>query len=160
MNKRITLIPAIILGLCTVLFVSQKATAAEMGKEARALAKLDDQWSDAAGTRDAEKVAAFYAPDAMVYPPNDVVAIGREKAKEAWAAMLADPSMKLSWKTSHAEVASSGEMGFTAGTYALSFKDPAGKVVHDTGKYLCVWRKNKAGKWESIHDMWNSDLKP
>jgi hypothetical protein len=96
MNKRITLIPAIILGLCTVLFVSQKVTAAEMGKEAQELAKLDDQWSAAAGTRDAAKVAAYYSDDAMVYPPNDVVAVGREKAQEAWAAMLADPSLKIS----------------------------------------------------------------
>jgi len=38
------------------------------------------------------KVAAYYSEDAMVYPPNDVVAIGRERPKEAWAAMLADPS--------------------------------------------------------------------
>jgi ketosteroid isomerase-like protein len=160
MNKPPLLLKVTLFGLCSVLCLAPKSPAAEMSKEARELAGLDDQWSAAAGARDVEKVASFYAPDAVAYPPNEVAAVGRANARAAWAAMLADPSLKISWKASHAEVAKGGGLGYTAGAYALSVKGPDGKTIHDTGKYLCVWQKGPDGKWQSIHDMWNSDLKP
>jgi len=125
--------------------------------EAKALAKLDDDWSKAAATRDADKVAAFYAEDATAYPPNEPVCVGREAARKVWAAYFAEPTFTISWKTDHAEVASSGEIGFTAGTYQDSFKGPDGKMVHEKGKYLCVWKKGKDGAWKATNDMWNSD---
>lgn len=160
MNKLPRLVKVALFGLCSVLCFAQKSPATEMSKEARELASLDDQWSAVAGARDVEKVASFYAPDAVVYPPNEVAAVGYANAKAAWAAMLADPSLKLSWKTNRAEVSKGGELGYTAGTYALSVNGPDGKTIHDTGKYLCVWKKGPDGKWLAVDDMWNSDLKP
>ena len=59
----------------------------------------------------------------------------------------------------HAEVAKSGELGFTAGTYEDSFMGPDGKRVSEKGKYLCTWRKQKDGTWKATHDMWNTDAK-
>lgn len=126
---------------------------------AKALAKLDDEWSAAAATRDADRVASFYAEDAIAYPPNEPVAVGREAAKKVWAAYLAEPSFSISWKTVHAEVAASGDLGFTAGTYEDSFKGPDGTMVHETGKYLCTWKRQRDGSWKAIHDMWNTDAK-
>lgn len=124
---------------------------------AKALAKLDEEWSAAAATRDAEVVAAFYAEDAIAYPPNEPAAKGRAAAKKVWAAYFADPSFKISWKTHHAEV--NGDLGFTAGTYEDSSKGPDGKQVSAKGKYLCVWKKQKDGTWKAVHDMWNGDAK-
>ncbi len=116
--------------------------------EAKALAKLDDDWSAAAATRDAGRVAAFYAEDAIAYPPNEPVAVGRAAAEKVWAAYFADSTYSISWKTDHAEVI--GDLGYTAGAYQDSF----GK-----GKYLCVWMKQADGSWKAIHDMWNTDSK-
>jgi len=127
--------------------------------QAKALAKLDDDWSKAAASRDAERVASFYADDAVAYPPNEPVATGRAAAKKVWAAYFADPTFTISWKTTYAEVSKSGELGFTAGTYEDSFKGPDGKVVNEKGKYLCTWMKQKDGTRKAVHDMWNSDAK-
>jgi hypothetical protein len=74
------------------------ALAAGIDANAKVLAKLDDDWSKAAATRDAERVAAFYAEDAIAYPPNEPMTVGRAAAKKAWAAHFADPSFKISWK--------------------------------------------------------------
>ena len=116
--------------------------------EAKALAKLDDDWSAAAATRDAGRVAAFYAEDAIAYPPNEPVAVGRAAAEKVWAAYFADSTYTISWKTDHADVV--GDLGYTAGAYQDSF----GK-----GKYLCVWKRQGDGSWKAIHDMWNTDSK-
>ena len=130
---------------------------AHIEENAKDLAKLDDDWSKAAGTKDAERVASFYAEDAIAYPPSEPAAVGRAAAKKVWAAYFADPSFKISWKTTHAEV--SGQLGYTAGTYEDSFKGPDGKVVTEKGKYVCTWKKDKSGSWKAIHDIWNTDAK-
>ena len=150
---------AFILGLCAVLFTAATTFATEMDQAAKELAKLDDAWSAAAATKDVDRVVAFYAEDAIAYPPNEPVAVGRAAARKVWAAYFAEPTYRLSWKTTSAGVSKSGELGFTAGTYEDSYTGPDGKVVRSTGKYLCNWRKNKAGKWEAVHDMWNTDSK-
>ncbi len=146
-------------GALAVLFSVMPALAADMDAKAKALAKLDDDWSKAAATRDAERVASFYAEDAIAYPPNEPIAIGRPAAKKVWAAYFADETFTISWKTVHAAVAKSGDLGYTAGTYEASFKGPDGKQVSEKGKYVCTWRKQKDGTWKAIHDIWNADAK-
>lgn len=48
----------------------------DMDATAKALIKLDDDWSKAAATKNADSVASFYAADAIAYPPNERVATG------------------------------------------------------------------------------------
>lgn len=132
---------------------------ADPDSDVKALIKLDDEWCKAAATRDAAKVASYYAEDAIAYPPNEPMAKGRAAAQKVWAAYLADASFSISWKTLHAEVARSGELGYTTGTYEDSFKGPDGKKVEEKGKYVCVWKKQKDGSWKAIHDTWNADAK-
>jgi ketosteroid isomerase-like protein len=147
------------MGASAVLTSALAGPAEDMDAAAKALAKLDDDWSKAAGARDVERVASFYAEDTVAYPPNEPVAVGRAAAKKVWAASFADPTFSISWKTTHSEVSRSGELGFTSGTFEDSFKGPDGKMVNEKGKYLCVWRLQKDGTWKATHDMWNTDAK-
>jgi ketosteroid isomerase-like protein len=130
---------------------------AHITADAQALAMRDADWSAAAGSRDAKRVAAFYADDAIAYPPNMPMAIGRAAAEKVWAGAFADPSYRLAWKTVHADVR--GDLGYTSGTFEESVTGPDGKTVRGTGKYLCVWKKQGDGSWKAIHDMWNGDAK-
>lgn len=148
-----------VLSVFAFLFAALPALAADMDANAKVLAKLDDDWSKAAVARDVDRVVSFYAEDAIAYPPQEPVAIGRPAARKVWAAYFADTTFTLSWKTVHAEVAKSGDFGYTAGTYEDSFKGPDGKLVSEKGKYLCTWKKQKDGTWKAIHDMWNLDTK-
>lgn len=123
------------------------------------MTRLDEAWSNSAATRDAAKVGAFYADDAIAYPPNEPAAFGRVAATKVWAAYFAEPSFKISWKTTHAEVAASGDFGYTAGTYEDSYTGAEGKVVHEVGKFMCVWKRQPDGSWKAHRDFWNSDMK-
>ncbi len=134
-------------------------TVVDQAADAKTLTKLDDDWSKVAGAKDVEKVMSFYTEDAIAYPPNEPVAVGHAAVKKVWATYLALPEFKISWKTVHADAAASGDLGYTAGTYELSFKGPDGKAVAEKGKYLCNWKKQKDGSWKSVQDMWNSDSK-
>lgn len=129
------------------------------GDASKALAKLDDDWSKAAATRDAGRVASFYAEDAIAYPPNEPAAIGRAAAQRVWASFFADPGFTISWTTLHAGVSKSGDVGYTTGVYEAAFKGADGKAIVEKGKYVCVWAKQRDGSWKAVHDIWNADAK-
>ena len=133
--------------------------AATITARGKVLARLDDAWSNDAARKNADRVAAYYAEDAIAYPPDEPAAVGREAAKKVWAAYFAQPNFTISWTTKAADIAMSGDLGFTTGTYEDSWDAADGTTVHEKGKYVCVWRKQKDGSWKAIHDTWNADSK-
>lgn len=146
------------LGLVTVLAPVTSIFAAEFKGEAKVLAQLDDAWSASAGQRDLDRLMSFYAEDAVAYPPGDGAAHGLAAIRKVWEG-IKDPNYSLSWRSTEARVATGGEIGFTSGTFAESSKGADGKVANATGKFLCVWKKQRDGSWKAIHDMWNYDAK-
>jgi len=147
----------ILVAAVAVLVVVPLALSAHIGATARDLAKADEDWSRAAAARDVERVVSFYTEDAIAYPPDEPMTVGKAAAKKVWAAYFSDPSFAVSWKTEHAEV--TGELGYTTGTTETSFKGPDGKTARAKGKYVVVWRKQKDGSWKALHDIWNNDSK-
>jgi len=147
-----------LLGLCAVFLSFVSAQGSEFTGEAKVLAQLDDAWSASAGSRDLDLLVSFYADDAVAYPPGEKVATSRAAIRAVWAG-IADPNYSLSWKATSAGVSTGGELGFTGGTFVESIKGADGKATTVTGKFLCVWKKQKDGNWKAIHDMWNYDAK-
>ena len=147
------------IGMTGLLLSASCAPAVDTAALANHLTQLDDDWSKAAATKNADAVAAFYATDAIAYPPNAPVAVGQAAAREVWAAGFADSSYTISWTTAHAGVSTSGDLGYTAGTYQESYRGPDGTPVSVTGKYLCVWARQPDGSWKATNDMWNTDSK-
>jgi ketosteroid isomerase-like protein len=122
-----------------------------------ALQKADSDWSAAATNVDT--FMGFMAPDGAIYPPNEPAAVGTDNVR-AWATrMLGMPGFSVSWQSSAADVAASGEMGYTAGTYTLHVQGPT-EAISDNGKYLTVWKKDTSGAWKVVYDIFNSDLMP
>jgi len=122
------------------------------------LKNLDADWSKAAGAKDLDKTASYYADDAFVLPPNMPAIQGRQGARAMWQGMFSVPGFGGGWKSSKIEVARSGDLGYVTGTYELSESAAGGKPTTDKGKYLEVWKKQADGSWKCIVDMFNSDL--
>jgi ketosteroid isomerase-like protein len=121
-----------------------------------ALRDLDEQWSKAAGAKDVDKTISFYSDDALVMPPNAPSATTKEAIRKIWKDLLTDAN--ISWKTKEVEVAQSGDLAFSSGTYEVTLNDPTGTPVNDRGKYVEVWKKQADGTWKCGVDIWNSDL--
>jgi len=109
----------------------------------------------------AATAAVLALPPAAAGPAHtqDSAAKTLTKLDDEWSAAAAARDVSISWKTSHAEVSRSGELGFTAGTYEASFKGPDGGPLREKGKYLCTWKLQQDGTWKATHDMWNADTK-
>lgn len=103
---------------------------------------------------DAEALAAMYADDAVLMPPDKpavsghaaILAFAREDtagAKQAGLKLEIDAGAS----------GSSGNLGWHSGAFRLKAAD--GNTAA-TGKYVEVWER-RAGKWVMIRDAWNMD---
>src|SRR5438477_6731202 len=140
-----------ILTFCVALAFSGTVFAASADE--KAVRDADAEWSKAAGAKDLDKTVSFYADDAMVLPPNEPMVISKSGIRNLWKGFL-DSLTDISWKTTHVEMAKSGDMSYLIGTYAMTMKDG----TKDTGKYCEVWKKQADGKWKVAADMFSSDL--
>lgn len=91
---------------------------------------------------------------------NASIAEGKEAISKLIAGFFALPDLKISWHVDRADVARSGNLGYTSGAYEMTFKDATGKPLSDRGKYVTVWKKKKEGTWKVLLDIFNSDLPP
>ncbi|SRR6266540_2845552 len=156
MNKKLFGFASLTL-LVSFLFICTTSAADTKAIE-QALRDLDAQWSAAAGAKDLEKTVAFYSEDAVVLPTNAPAATTKDAIRNTWKDLLASPGLTISWKTTKVEVARSGDIAYTTGTYELTMNGPTGKLVPDHGKYVEVWKKQADGKWNVAVDIWNSDI--
>jgi ketosteroid isomerase-like protein len=123
-----------------------------------AVRKADTDWSTAAGSKQVDSWVAFYTDDTVVLPPNDRLTSGKENIRKVVGELLMMPGLVISWQPTKVEVARSGDLAYSYGTYQVAFNDPKGKPVTDHGKYAEVWKKQPDGGWKCILDTWSSDL--
>lgn len=140
------------------LFVAACAPSANVEQERNALMEQDRAWSQT--TTDLEKFLAYYAPDGSVYPPGMPIATGPAAIREAFTKMTSAPGFSLRWTVAKADVGTSGDLGYTSGSYEMSVNDAAGQPMTEKGKYVTVWKKQTDGQWKVTADIFNADAAP
>ncbi|HXJ41947.1 MAG TPA: SgcJ/EcaC family oxidoreductase [Bryobacteraceae bacterium] len=115
----------------------------------------------AAGAKDAAAFAANYAADAVLMTPGMAPMKGTDGIKAGMAGILADPALKLDFSSDRVEVAESGDMAASRGSYAMTMTDPSTKkAMSDKGSYVTVFRKQKDGAWKAVLDINASEVPP
>jgi uncharacterized protein (TIGR02246 family) len=150
--------PCFVLLAISMLMLSGCVKKADLEAERAAIMKADADWSAAIGTKDPSQFIALVAADGTIMPPNSPAVSGTD-AILAWSTeQFAMPGFSVSWQASSAEVASSGDMGFTTGAYDFAGTMPDGTPMSDRGKYATVWKKQADGTWKVAVDIFNSDV--
>jgi ketosteroid isomerase-like protein len=147
--------------LCCLAFIALQcapppAPGVDTAAAAEALKKVDQDWSAEAGTHEGH--VKYFTDDAVVLAPNEAAITGKENISKMLGEMHAIPGFKVSWKTQSAQVAASGEMGYSMGRYDFAMSDSTGSPVKDHGNYLTIWKKQDDGSWKVTVDMFNSEL--
>jgi ketosteroid isomerase-like protein len=93
---------------------------------------------------------SFSSPDVRLYRNERLPFVGREAALSYLSAI----KLNFVWKPTRSDVARSGDLGYTVGTYeAVPTNDPSGKVT-ELGNYLRIWQKQN-GSWRIVLDVTN-----
>lgn len=123
----------------------------DVEQERTALLEVDRQWSQS--TKDLDLFMSFWGPDATSYMPGMPALTGADAIRKTFGELISAPGFALTWTPSKADVASSGEVGYTSGTYESTIGG-----VKDSGKYVTIWKKQPEGTWKVAEDIINSNL--
>ena len=100
----------------------------------------------------------FYAGSDVILLRNKAFPIkGKNAMKEHYEETKEEPV--LTWEPEKAEIAASGEIGYTFGNWRMIARD---STTTDTfyGNYMTVWKKQADGSWKFVLDGGTSTPKP
>ena len=101
---------------------------------------------------DSAAVAALYAANAQVLPPNGEIASGDEPIQKFWQGVM-DSGIKAA-QLETLEVEAFDDTAYEVGKYTLTGE--GGKIM-DRGKYIVIWKRVN-GEWKLYRDIWNSSM--
>ena len=105
-----------------------KPPAPKLASPADAIHQLDAEFMKAASAKSAASlVKAFYAPDAVLMPPNHPIVEGRAKIQGFLQALI--DSGLTSIKVDTTTIAGAGDLAYGRGRYSLTISPPSGAPV-------------------------------
>lgn len=96
-----------------------------------------------------ESFIKFFAPDGLNFQPQPIVI--SEAAKDN-SAPPQPSKIIFTWEPIYADIAQSGELGYTTGPYEIR-ENTAEKKLLRTGFYFSVWKKQTDNSWKVLLDM-------
>jgi uncharacterized protein (TIGR02246 family) len=131
------------------------ATAGNPGDVRARILQLDAEWSEAAQSRDVDRIVSYWADDATILPPGGPPVVGKAAIREFVAKSFENPSFRISWKTNDVVVSEGGDFAYGIGTNRVNVNGPDGTPVTVDGKAVTIWRREKDGSWKCVVDIWN-----
>ncbi len=122
------------------------------------LLKMEAEFEKTTADRGFEGFMSYFADDSADLPNGGAIVSGKENIRQSEGPWPADIS--LTWTPVHADMAASGDLGYTYGTFVFKGKDKDGNPVTRYGKYATVWKKQEDGTWKVAMDMGNSSPGP
>ncbi len=99
---------------------------------------------------------AYYAPDAIVLPPNAPIVTGHEAISAFFKSL--PPVAAIRTVVEQTQVEGWDDTAWVQGSYTMAVTLQDGTPINDTGKYIEIWRKQGDGSWRVIRDISNSDI--
>jgi len=104
--------------------------------------------------RDTAKAASYYAEDARFVAPGQAPALGRAAAQAAFDTYVKDANFSIDFTNEKTDVARSGDLAWTRGSYRLTYTDPRTKAkASEAGSYATVFRRQSDGGWKAVEDI-------
>ena len=139
---------------------SDAAVAGLSDQDKTSIRAVDEAWGKAAQAGNGDAIAALYAPDAVLLPPNEPMVKG-DGAKKYWVDFANGYSGPTELNTMTVE--GSGDLATATGTYKMTMtpkKAGAKPLPTEEGKYIEVLKRQDDGSWRIAYDIWNSNAPP
>ena len=143
--------------VCALVAVSSLAEKKATSPDA--LMKADRDFDRVTAEKGIDGWVSFFAEDGMQLTPEGNIK-GHQAIRAYMGPAFARPGFSLRWKPTFADIADSGDLGYTTGTYESRGIDAQGNPVVRTGRYVSIWKKQKDGSWRVVLDTGAPDAPP
>ncbi|HBC47855.1 MAG TPA: hypothetical protein DCZ43_12475 [candidate division Zixibacteria bacterium] len=115
-----------------------------------ALIKVDLQFAQMAADSGIGSAFAYFAADsATMLRRGSVPIVGRDAIRELYTDTT---GAILRWAPYFADIAASGDLGYTLGKSQFIYKDSTGAEKTSHGYYVTLWKLQPDGKWKYVLD--------
>ena len=146
------------IGSCTG--TSRLASPQNTGDTREAVLQADREFSKMSEQKGLNTAFIAYAADnGVLLRPQSQPIIGRDNVR-MYLTRTSDSGIRFTRSPQYAEIAASGDLAYTYGTYLVETVDMDGKVIASEGNYVTIWQKDAKGFWKFVVDTGNSGLRP
>jgi ketosteroid isomerase-like protein len=138
-------------GLCSANFAQGNSKTDDVRK---AISAAEAKFSALFASGDIKALAALYAEDGQIMPPNAAISTGRAAIQAFWQGARDAGVTKVELKTLETS-GTGGDTTYEVGSYVLY--NATGEALDD-GKYIVIWRR-QGRSWLMYRDIWNSNRK-
>lgn len=132
----------------------QGAPVADLESLRTELMEEDRAFASATGERGVDGWLAYFEPGGVMILGSGEIR-GDDAIRSLMGPLLADSTIAFGWTPVRAEVARSGDFGYTVGNYAIRPADDDDAEPLSYGMYLTVWRRQEDGSWKVTADIGN-----
>ncbi|OGF64874.1 MAG: hypothetical protein A2Y62_13185 [Candidatus Fischerbacteria bacterium RBG_13_37_8] len=151
--KLVCVLISIIVCSCLLLTWTEDNEGNDADKNIREeIMQADRDFDKAVSEKGLEGWLSFFAEDGKMFRGADVIQ-GKEAIRKHMAPAFETPGYSLRWQPDFAEVSSSGDLGYTYGSWVSERKDAEGTIIKNNGRYLTIWRKEADGSWKVVADI-------
>jgi len=116
------------------------------------LVEADMAFSEMSDTEGISNAFIYYADSSVVMLRNGNDPIEGYSALVESYRNESSSNTSLTWHPENAEIAASGELGYTWGKYFLTTTDSLNQINNQTGYYVSIWKKQSDGTWKFVLD--------
>ena len=153
MNRMINISYALFRFISLLLLVScsQSVSDKSLSDYKSELFATEQAFNDMAQEQGVAKAFVFFCADSAVILRGEKLIIGRNSISARYASFPQN-GVKLEWKPDFADVAASGDLGYTFGKYTYTSIDSLGNASKSEGIFHTVWKRQKNGEWRFVWD--------
>jgi uncharacterized protein (TIGR02246 family) len=119
----------------------------------QAIEQANGAFVEAFKAGDGAALAALYAEDAKVLPPDATEVAGRPAIQKFWQGFIDSGAKDLTLEST--DVAASGDLAYEIGNFSVQMPAENNDMTTATGNYLVVWKRASADDWQLQVDTWN-----
>ena len=97
-----------------------------------------------------------FAPTGTMFRDGEIVR-GHDAIRTLMEPAFTTEGSALAWEPSEADIAASGDLGYTIGRFESTFVGPDGQQGTRTGTYVTIWKKQADGTWKVAVDIGSND---
>ena len=150
MNKFVLILLTTVFACTSPPAEEELASVEEISTDPAVLLDIDKEFSSRSKKNGLADAFTFYADnDAVMLEQGSLPIVGKNNITKSFTSMD-DAQIQMTWEPIKAEMAASGDMGYTYGKYFLTTKDSV--ELTSIGYYVSIWKKQKDGDWKFVLD--------